>query len=113
MVDTSKDKSGAAKPPAHPWVAKDPHAVPGTSQAALRHAMTLEGQPDSAFGDLLWIMAQESGFQLLKAQYHFNPSGEASFGNAVEEAQGSIRYIVDRYKSAAAARQFWEAHHWY
>ncbi len=90
--------------------------------------MALENQPQEAANDFLWIMAQESEgvvdkrnfassarglFQLLKALYHFNPNGEASFGNAIEEAQGGIRYIVDRYGTAAAARQFWEKHHWY
>jgi len=30
-------------------------------------------------------------FQLTAANYHLNPHGAASFGNAVEEARGGIR----------------------
>ncbi|ALL69679.1 hypothetical protein K788_0006245 (plasmid) [Paraburkholderia caribensis MBA4] len=52
-------------------------------------------------------------FQLLHAQYELNPHGEASFGNAVEECQGGIRYIYGRYHTASRARDFWKRHHWY
>ena len=118
------------KRPAHHAVAfKDPAIVPASVQAALKQAMKAEGVPDSEFDDLLWIMAQESGgkigianqqgssarglFQLLKAQYSLYPRGEDSLGNAEEECQGGIRYIVGRYRTAAAARAFWEKHRWY
>ncbi|WP_217430271.1 hypothetical protein [Sphingomonas bacterium] len=108
---------------------KDPAKVPPAIQLALRQAMMTEKVPTDQYDDLLWILAQESEgnigihngqgstarglFQLLKAQYHFYPKGEASFGNAVEECQGGIRYIVARFHNAAAARKFWERHHWY
>jgi len=106
----------------------DPSSISAESLQALKKAITLEHIPESEFSDLAWIMAQESGgvvdaknphstarglFQLLKAQYDLNPNGVKSFGNAVEECQGGIRYIVHRYKTAAQAREFWEKHHWY
>lgn len=111
-----------------PWIEKPPQMVSQSVQQALREAMRLEGVPPGAFDDLLWIMAQESGgvvgvrnrkstarglFQLLRAQYDLNPKGERSFGNATEECQGGIRYILGRYRTAQAARAFWEKHHWY
>ena len=80
------------------------------------------------YDDFLWIIAQESGgsvdarnpsssarglFQLLRAQYSLNPHGERSFGNAVEECQGGIHYVIGRYHSAISAKIFWQAHHWY
>ena len=114
--------------PQHPWVARNPSTVPASSQSALKQAIKAEGLDDAEFDDLLWIMAQESGgvvdirnahstarglFQLLKDGYSLNPKGEASFGNAVEECQGGIHYIVGRYHTAKAARAFWEKHHWY
>lgn len=110
------------------WVEKSAAAVPQTVQQALREAMRIEKVSPVEFDDLLWILAQESGgvigirnkkstarglFQLLSAQYGLNPQGERSFGNAVEECQGGIRYILGRYKNARAARAFWEKHHWY
>ena len=52
-------------------------------------------------------------FQLTKASYHLNPHGAASFGNAVEEAQGGIRYIAQRYQTADNAVGFWKKHGWY
>jgi SLT domain-containing protein len=52
-------------------------------------------------------------YQLTAANYHFNPHGAASFGNAVEEAQGGIRYIKQRYGTADNAATFWQSHHWY
>jgi hypothetical protein len=116
------------KAPAAPWHAHDPAAVPSAVQQALREALRREGVEESHFDDLLWILAQESGgrvgvcngastarglFQLLRMHYPLNPNGERSFGNAVEECQGGIRYVMGRYRSAAAARRFWEKHRWY
>lgn len=110
------------------WHPKDPALVPAEVQNALRRAMQIEDLAASHFDDLLWIIAQESGgevgvrnpcssarglFQLLRAQYFLNPNGEKSFGNATEECQGGIRYIMDRYQSTAAAKAFWEKHRWY
>lgn len=110
------------------WTPRDPSTLPASSTQALKQAMQLEHIPDEEFSDLAWLMAQESGgvvgiknahssarglYQLLKGQYELNPNGENSFGNAVEECQGGIRYIVHRYKTARHAREFWEKHHWY
>jgi hypothetical protein len=105
-----------------------PSGVPAQSDAALRQAMTLEGVPASWQDGLRFIMARESGgvvniqnpvhsarglFQRTAANYHLNPHGAQSFGNAVEEAQGGIRYIQQRYGTADNAVTFWQAHHWY
>ena len=102
--------------------------IPAQSDAALSQAMTLEGVPASWQPGLRFIMAQESGgrvdvknpihsarglFQLTAANYHLNPNGARSFGNAVEEAQGGIRYIQQRYGSADKAVDFWRQRHWY
>jgi hypothetical protein len=102
--------------------------ISAQSDAALTQAMSLEGVPASWQSGLRFIMAQESGgqvnvqnpvhsarglFQLTAANYHLNPNGAASFGNAVEEAQGGIRYIQQRYGSADNAVAFWRQHHWY
>ncbi|WP_322011201.1 hypothetical protein [Paraburkholderia sp. J12] len=110
------------------WREKPASVVPPSSQQALRDAMKEEGVSSADYDDLLWIMAQESAgivdarnggstarglFQLLHAQYELNPHGEASFGNAVEECQGGIRYIYGRYQTAHRARDFWKRHHWY
>jgi hypothetical protein len=110
------------------WVEKPTSKVPLAVRQALREAMTLEGVAPTQYDDLLWLVAQESGgevdarnprssarglFQLLKAQYGLNPHGEASFGNAKEECQGGIRYVVGRYRTAHRAREFWLKHHWY
>ncbi|MQA20375.1 aggregation-promoting factor C-terminal-like domain-containing protein [Rugamonas rivuli] len=107
---------------------RDPSVVPESSKSALREAMRLEKIPTTQFQDLLWIMAQESSgkvdarnsystarglFQLLRNNYELNPNGADSFGNDVEECQGGIRYIRQRYHSAAKARKFWQRHHWY
>jgi hypothetical protein len=110
------------------WVEKDPDNIPQSSKDALRRAMQLEGIPDDQYDDLAWIMTQESNgevdernhpqpgskpssarglFQLTQQNYHFNPRGKKSFGNAVEEAQGGIRYILNHYKSVARARAVW------
>ncbi len=92
--------------------------------------MIIEDLPQNDFDDLKWIMAQESMgipgapnqqgstasglFMVLDDQKKsFYPHGEASVGNAIEEAQGGIRYILTRYGSVAEARRFWERHHWY
>lgn len=116
------------KHPKHTWTEKPPSIVPADVQAALKTAMTLEQVDDSEFNDLLWIMAQESEgkvdtknpkstarglYQLLEAQYSLNPHGVKSFGNAVEESQGGIHYIMGRYHSASAAKAFWMKHKWY
>ena len=102
--------------------------IPAQSDAALSQAMTLEGVPESWQQGLRFIMAQESGgrvdvknpvhsarglFQLTAANYHLNPNGVRSFGNAVEEAQGGIRYIQQRYGTADNAVAFWRQRHWY
>ncbi len=53
-------------------------------------------------------------YQLTAANYHFNPNGVHSFGNnAVEEAQGGIRHIRQRYGTADNAAAFWQQHGWY
>jgi hypothetical protein len=108
--------------------AKQAATPPGASVSALSHAMALEGVPASWQPGLTFIMAQESGgkvnaqspvhsarglYQLTAANYHYNPKGAASFGNAVEEAQGGIRYIRARYGSADNAVAFWQQHRWY
>ncbi|MEM5437117.1 hypothetical protein [Paraburkholderia diazotrophica] len=110
------------------WQEKSTNVVPLYVQSALRSAIELEGVSSADFNDLLWIMAQESAgivgtrngastarglYQLLRAQYGLNPHGEQSFGNAVEECQGGIRYIYGRYHSAKSAQDFWKRHHWY
>jgi hypothetical protein len=110
------------------WEAKDPSIVSAPIQDALRKAMVLEGVPVTSFDDFLWIMAQESSgvvdarnpdstarglYQLLRPQYELNPHGERSFGNAIEECQSGIHYIMGRYHTASLARAFWEKHHWY
>jgi hypothetical protein len=106
-----------------------PAATPlGASVSALSQAMAREGVPASWQPGLTFIMAQESGckvdahspvhsarglYQLTAANYHYNPRGAASFGTAVEEAQGGIRYIRARYGTADNALAFWQQHHWY
>jgi hypothetical protein len=110
------------------WSEKSASTIPAQSDAALQQAMTLERVPGSWQSGLRFIMAQESGgqvnvqnpvhsarglFQLTAANYHLNPNGAGSFGNAVEEAQGGIRYIQQRYGTADNAVAFWQAHHWY
>ena len=114
--------------PAATAPAKPTTDVPGTSLDALSQAMTLEGVPASWKSSLTYIMAHESGgkvgvhspvhsarglYQLTAANYHYNPRGAASFGNAVEEAQGGIRYIRARYGTADKAAAFWHQHNWY
>ena len=106
----------------------DPAEVPLSVQVALREAIRLEKVSPLEYQNYLWLIAQESTgkvnarnskstarglFQLMRAQYGLNPHGEKSFGNAVEECQGGIRYVVGRYRTAAAAREFWQRKHWY
>ena len=107
---------------------KPTSSLPAASTQALRQAMAQEGVPASWQPALTFIMAQESGgkvgvhspvhsarglYQLTAANYHYNPNGTASFGDAVEEAQGGIRYIRARYGTADNAAAFWRQHHWY
>ena len=90
--------------------------------------MSKEGVPATWEDSLRFIMERESGgqvgaankvdtarglFQLTRASYHLNPNGAASFGNPVEEAQGGIRYIEQRYQTADNAAAFWQRHGWY
>jgi hypothetical protein len=122
-------QTAAFQVPLHPgWAEKSASLIPADSDAALNQAMALEGVPQTWQSSLRFIMAQESGgqvnaknpvhsarglFQLTAAHYHLNPSGAQSFGNAVEEAQGGIRYIQQRYGTADNAAAFWRQHHWY
>lgn len=110
------------------WQEKDTKNISPIVKTALREAMRLERISSTEYDDFLWLIAQESGgiigarngqssarglFQLLRAQYGLNPNAERSFGIAIEECQGGIRYVVGRYRSAAAAKQFWLQHYWY
>ena len=121
-------RAAPPKPARHPWVEKDPANIPDASRTALRQAMLLEQTPSGEFDDLLWIMAQESEgvvnlqnpkstarglFQLTASGYANNPNGVDSFGNAVEDCQGGLRYIKGRYGTAADAKAFWLVHKWY
>jgi hypothetical protein len=108
--------------------------LPPEIQKVLKEAMRLENVPDSWYDDLAWICANESGgkvgipntkgssatglFQLTKGSWASMPHDTASIGNALEEAQGGIRYIKGRYHTAAAAKHWWlthtnHGHHWY
>jgi hypothetical protein len=102
--------------------------IPAHADVALQQAMRIEGVPDTWKPGLSFIMAKESAgkvdakspvhsarglFQLTAANYHLNPNGAGSFGNAVEEAQGGIRYIQQRYGTADNAVAFWQQHSWY
>jgi len=97
---------------------------------ALKSAMKLEGVQNNGYADLLWLIAQESEgkvdvrnqkgssarglFQLLEMNWHWNPNGEKSFGNATEECQGGIRYIKhSRHRTAARAVEYWKQHRHY
>ena len=95
---------------------------------ALQAAITKEAVPSTWEPSLHYIVDHESSgkvgarntvdtarglFQLTAASYHLNPHGAASFGNAVEEAQGGIRYIQQRYRTADNAADFWQRHGWY
>ena len=89
-----------------------PKALPQELLDALSQAMTQEGVAADWQPALEFIMARELDgrvgahspihsarglYQLTAANYHYNPRGAASFGHAVEEAQGGIRYIRARY----------------
>ncbi|MFT3769368.1 MAG: hypothetical protein QM820_28355 [Minicystis sp.] len=102
--------------------------IPHDVQEALRTALALEHEPANWFDDMAWIMAQESEgrvgkknghssarglFQLTRVNYHLMPHGAESFGNAIDECRGGIRYVRQRYHTAKHARDFWVAHHWY
>lgn len=102
--------------------------IPVPVQHALVQAMRLEQVPASWHAGLQFIVAQESAgqvgarnhvdsarglFQLTRASYNLNPNGAGSFGNAVEEAQGGIRYIRERYGTADNAVGFWRQRRWY
>jgi SLT domain-containing protein len=95
---------------------------------ALRIAMDKEGVPNTWENGLQFIVGHESSgqvgvsnthdsarglFQLTRANYGLNPNGSQSFGNAVEEAQGGIRYIRRQYQTADNAVQFWRQHRYY
>ena len=103
-------------------------ALPSEVANALQTAMSKEGVPSSWQQPLQFIIGQESNgkvdatnhsdtarglFQLTRASYHLNPNGAHSFGNPVEEAQGGIRYIQQRYQTADNAMDFWQKHGWY
>ena len=105
-----------------------PAETPQEVTEALKTAMAKEGVPNSWETGLHFIMERESNgkvgasnhidtarglFQLTKSSYHLNPHGAASFGNAVEEAQGGIRYVAERYQTADNAVGFWKKHGWY
>lgn len=132
----AKASAGAVRPPVHHAAARvhlpaRPAAAaptPTATSAVLAQAMAAENVPASWQPSLAFIMARESGgkvdahspvhsarglYQLTAANYHYNPNGVASFGNAMEEAQGGIRYIRARYGSAEKAEAFWRTHHWY
>lgn len=105
-----------------------PRTTPEEAAAALTQAMTREGVPDTWRPGLEFIMHKESRgqidarnpvhsargmFQLTRVNYHLNPRGEASFGNGVEEAQGGIRYIRQRYGEVDKAVAHWHRKGWY
>ena len=112
----------------HSHVARAVHRAGPEATEALQAAIDKEGVPATWAGSLQYIMEHESGgrvgasnksdtarglFQLTRASYGMNPHGTASFGNAVEEAQGGIRYIQHRYQTADNAVAFWQRHGWY
>ena len=118
----------AARAPHHVRAEKAASVIPALVQHALAQAMPLEQVPASWHAGLQFIVAQESAgrvgarnhvdtarglFQLTRASYGLNPNGAASFGNAIEEAQGGIRYIRERYGTADNAAGFWRQRRWY
>lgn len=105
-----------------------PRTAPEEAASALTQAMAREGVPDAWRPGLDFIMDKESRgqidarnpihsarglFQLTRVNYHLNPNGEASFGNGVEEAQGGIRYIKQRYGEVDKAVAHWHRKGWY
>ena len=120
----------AAAHPAHHAAAGHAGAAAhhGSADAALTSAMKVEAVPESWHAGLEFIMMQELGgrvgvrnpassarglFQLTASNYHLNPHGAHSFGNAVEEAQGGIRYIEERYGTVDNAVAHWRYRHSY
>jgi SLT domain-containing protein len=85
--------------------------VPASWQPGLRFIMAKEssGTVDARSP----VHSARGLFQLTAANYHLNPNGAGSFGNAIEEAQGGIRYIQHRYGTADNAVAFWQQHGWY
>ena len=131
LVHTHPVTHTAARARFHPHGAAEPvhrgHPTVSAS-AALTQAMSAEAVPQSWHPGLQFIMMQESGgrvdvrnpassarglFQLTAANYHLNPHGAHSFGNAVEEAQGGIRYIEERYGTVDNAVAHWRYRHTY
>ncbi len=117
-----------AAPAHHAWAEKTAAVIPDAVQHALTQAMRIERVPESWHAGLQFIMAQESSgrvgvrnhvdtarglFQLTRASYALNPNGAGSFGNALEEAQGGIRYIREHYGTADNAAGFWRQRRWY
>lgn len=105
-----------------------PRTTPEQSTTALTQAMAREGVPDTWRPGLEFIMRKESSgqidarnpvhsarglFQLTRVNYHLNPNGEQSFGNGIEEAQGGIRYIKQRYGDVDRAVAHWNRKGWY
>ena len=72
--------------------AKRVSSVPASTDAALGLAMNREGVPQS-WQPALRFHSARGLFQLTAANYHLNPNSARSYGNAVEEAQGGIRYV--------------------
>ena len=95
---------------------------------ALGRAIELEQVPQTWKAGLRFLILRESGgqsgatnpissarglFQLTRVNYHLNPRGAASFGNPVEEVQGGIRYVLERYQTVANAVAHWQRHRSY
>ena len=121
-------KQIAARPMSRPPPAQPTGRQWDEAQGSLAAAMMRENVPSSWRSDLEYIMQIESGgrvaarnpihsarglFQLTRANYHYNPRGAASFGNGIEEAQGGIRYIIDRYGTPEAAIVHLQKNRWY
>jgi len=124
---TASGFHGLVAQAAAPRTASAP-AISDEVTQALRSAMEKEGVPTNWENGLQFIVDHESSgqvgasnkhdsarglFQLTRASYDLNPNGARSFGNAVEEAQGGIRYIKQRYQTAENAVQFWQRHRYY
>lgn len=88
----------------------------------------LSGLSPSDADDVKWIMQHESGFnpgarnpssgayglgQFLGHEHDKYGAMGAYSGDPTRETHAMLAYIRDRYGSPAAAKQFWEAHHWY
>jgi hypothetical protein len=119
---------------------KSSDSLPSEAKDAIREAVYKEGiirvrgvpgavMSNTILPDLFWLANNESQgvvgvrnhagstarglFQLTAVNYKFNPNGEDSFGNAVEEAQGGIKYIISRYGSPSKAVAFWKKNCYY